>query len=66
MCDIYAFNDYIKPMDNMSLIDHIVDVETKEGHIYILEINNDLGFRNHKWNTLMCTNQARAATTAIG
>ena len=56
MTYIYAFNDYIKPMDNASLIKYAVDVDTKDEHIYILEINNMLDFRNHKGNTLICTN----------
>ena len=63
--DIYTFNDSIKPIQNIGLINCTVGIDTKEGQIHVLEINNALYFRNHMENVLPYINPIRAADVAV-
>ena len=62
---IYAFNDSIKSIQNVGFIKYTVGMDTREGQIYVLEINNALYFRNHMENVLPYINQIRAADVAV-
>ena len=47
------------------MINYIFDIDTKEGQIYVLEINNALYFRNYMGDALLYINQVKAADVLI-
>ena len=50
---------------NISLTNCTVDVDAKEGHNHVPEINNILEFRKYTENSLICIKQASAAGMTI-
>ena len=58
-CTVHAFNDSYAPMHGVKTVNGAIAVDTDDGNIYILHINNALDFTSSMEHSLLCTNQAR-------
>ena len=64
-CTVFPFNDSYSPMKEVQIVNAAFAVDSLDGTVYILKLNQCLDFRKTMHHSLLCTNQARANGTII-
>ena len=64
-CTVFPFNDSYLPMKEVQIVNAAFAVNSLDGTVYILKLNQCLDFRKTMHHSLLCTKKARANGTII-